>query len=197
MKISNKSSNFFNYLWLVIAWGLSSCTRNARFTPSELAFVKPFTKINTAVFQSDLGQMDTIIFYAARFDTLRVRNFSSGFYNQDILTVKYQLSPRSFHQFIGPHDNSTPIDFISFSKVKSSYENKEIFFLGLSISEDYAKYITENATIDYSKAISFERRNAQYTGMNINQGIQSFVFSFTEGIKSYIGENGVKWRRVN
>src|SRR3984957_5885605 len=86
----------------------TSCTGNASFSPEEMRFAKPFVRADTVIYRSDAGQTDTILFQAARIDTISYRNLEQGFYNENMLRVAYALSPKSFHQFTGASTDGTP-----------------------------------------------------------------------------------------
>jgi hypothetical protein len=169
----------------------TSCTGNTSFSPEEMRFAKPFSRADTAIYLSDAGQTDTIIFQAARIDTIIYRNFEQGFYNENMLRIAYELSPKSFHQFTVASTDGTPTYFINFVRAKNSHSVKEIYFLGLTFDEDYL----DNIAAVTDKSILFSKEKAKYRDVNINEGIQNFEFSFDKGVVSFVDRQGVKWAR--
>jgi hypothetical protein len=183
----------FFIVMLVAATKLfTACTGNASFSSEEIRFFKPFVRADTAIYQSDSGQTDTIIFQAVRIDTIKYRNFEQGFYNENMLRVAYELSPKSFHQFTVGSTDGTPTYFINFIRAKNSHSAKEICFLGLIFDEDYL----DNIAADKGKSILFSKEKAKYSGVNINEGIQSFEFSFDKGVVSFVDRQDREWVRA-
>jgi len=102
---------------------------------------------------------------------LRRQNFEQGFYDENMLRVAYELSPKSFHHFTVASTDGTPTYYINFIMAGNSHSAKDIYFLGLTFDEDYLDNI--EATKD--KSILFSKEKAKYSGVNINEGIQSDV----------------------
>jgi hypothetical protein len=80
-----------------------------------------------------------------------------------------------------------------FLKAKKSHSSKEISFLGLVFDEDYVNKIINTK----DSSIIFSSENAQYKGVNINEGIKSFRFDFNKGIVSFIDKHEIEWVRIN
>ena len=175
-------------------FALKSCVSNSSFSQEELKFVNPYLKSDTAIFKSSQGLLDTIMFASNIVDTVKVRNLSQGYYNENILRVTYKLTSNSFHKLFQQSVSSELVDFISFSKVKNSHSSKEISFLGLLFDTDYLEELIKTNTSDN---IIFKGDKAQYTDLNINKGIKSFTFNFTKGVISFIDDDNSEWLRVN
>ena len=172
---------------------MASCMENAQFTTAELNFAKPFMRTDTAIYKSDSDQIDTIIFHAASIDTVRLRNMAQGFYNDNILRVSYELTPKCYHKFTVPSTDGNPVYFISFAKVKDSYSTKEIYFLGLLFNEKYLDHVEPIK----EKSILFSEDRAVYKDVDINETIRNFEFDFDRGVVSFVDIKGIKWRRIN
>ena len=175
---------------------LLSCTRNSSFNNIEMRFTKPFTKDQTIIYKSSLGEIDSVKFFKREIDTIKYRNFSQGFYNENILNVKYQILNHSYHKldFGGGLSNYGLVEsFLSFLKSKNGHYDKEISFLGLAFGEDYINKIL--STKDSS--IIFSSENALYKSVNINEGIKNFEFNFNKGVLSFIDNRNIKWVRMN
>ena len=185
---------FLAGLILVSIFVLNSCVSNSSFSQDELKFVNPYLKSDTVIYKSSQGITDTIIFASYIVDTVRVRNLSQGYYNENTLRVRYKLTNNSFHKLLQQSLNNEPIDFISFSKVKNSHSTKEIYFLGLLFNKDFIEDLIKTNT---SEEVIFKGEKAQYTGLNINKGIKSFTFNFLKGVVSFIDDSDGEWIRVN
>ncbi len=190
MKVLNRV--FSIVLFFIVGEFFISCNYNSSFDKNEWLFVKPFNKNDTAVYRSAKGQMDTIIFYAVVEDTVKVRNIEQGFYNNNRLRVGYALTKNSFHKFLIESINKEPEYFIIFSKAKYSSSFKQVSFLGLLFDDDNLKLITK----PYDTAIVFSKKDAKYSGQNINEGINSFNFNFNVGIISFIDKHNVAWIKI-
>jgi hypothetical protein len=171
----------------------ASCTGNASFTSEEMRFVKPFEIDSVIVYKSEQGQIDTVRFFKLKIDTIRYRNIEQGFYNESALTVGYELTNNSFHKITVQSINKEPEHFLLFLKAKKSHSSKEISFLGLVFDEDYVNKIINTK----DSSIIFSSENAQYKGVNINEGIKSFRFDFNKGIVSFIDKHEIEWVRIN
>lgn len=185
-----------NFLLTVIVMELfSSCTGNASFTQKEMRFTEPFKEDQIVIYKSSLGQMDSIKFFKVGIDTVKYRNFSQGFYNENVLRVKYQLLNNSYHKIdygAGLSNYELEDNFLSFLKSKNGHSDKEIGFLGLGFDEDYVNEILTKK----DSVIIFSQENAKYKGLNINVGIRSFTFSFENGIVAFIDKNNKEWKRI-
>jgi hypothetical protein len=170
-----------------------SCSANASFTSEEMRFVRPFENDSVVVYKSAQGQVDTIKFLKLRSDTIRYRNIEQGFYNENALTVGYELTDNSFHKITVQSLDKEPEHFLLFLKAKNSHSSKEISFLGLVFDKEYINKILNTK----DSLIIFSRENARYKGVNINEGIKSFKFDFNKGIVSFIDKNDIEWARMN
>ena len=160
------------------------------FTQQDFMLIKPFKQKDTVVYLSSKGQTDTIIFYPAKVDTNKYRNFEQGFYDQYVLSVNYNLLSGSYHKFILTDKNNGMEDLYSCSI--SDISIRELSFLGIVFSKD----MLDNLLIDSGKIITFNSYQAQYQDVNINEGIRSFTFSTQIGIISYVDTNNIEWVRI-
>src|SRR5437763_10836489 len=149
----------------------SSCTGNVSFTQNEMRFTEPFKKDQVIIYKSSLGQIDSIKFFKRQIDTVKYRNFSQGFYNENIFRVKYQLLNNSYHKIdygAGLSNYKLVDNFLSFLKSKNGHSDKEISFLGLGFDEEYINKIISSK----DSVLVFRYENARYKGVNINEGIK-------------------------
>lgn len=167
----------------------ASCTGNASFTSEEMRFVAPFEKDSIVIYKSEEGQLDTIRFLKLKIDTIRYRSIEQGFYNENALTIGYELTSNSYHKITVQSINNEPEHFLLFIKARKSHSSKEISFLGLVFDEDCINKILNRK----DSSIIFSRENAQYKGVNINEGIKSFKFDFKHGVISFIDKNDIEW----
>lgn len=192
-----ESSSFFLLIFFLLTVNvLCSCTGNASFTESEIRFTEAFKQDQIIVFRSSLGQIDKIKFYKRELNTIKYRNLSQGFYNENILRVRYQLLDSSYHKIdygAGLSNYELIDNYLSFLKSKNGHSNKEINFLGLEINESYI----ENLINKKDSVFIFRSEDAQYKNININEGIQRFTFSLTQGVVSFIDKHGVEWKRID
>ena len=172
---------------------LNGCMSTAEFSEDELRFAEPFSNNQELIFKSAIGHIDTFIFGAVRVDTIRYRNIEQGHYNEIVLSVPYRLSPGSFHKLTVRSVNNEPEHFLQFARAKGSHSSKEISFLGLIFDESYI----DKAIAGRKAVLNFREEEANYSGVNINEGIKSFVFHFEKGIVSYIDKNNAEWQRIN
>ena len=194
MKILN--SFFFIAIFIIVIRLFPSCTGNASFNHEETRFTEPFKNTNIVVYKSALGQIDSIKFFKRELDTIKYRNFSQGFYNENILNVKYQILNHSYHKLdfgAGLSNYGLVESFLSFLKSKNGHDNKEISFLGLAFDEDYISKILNTK----DSSIIFSSENALYKSVNIKEGIKSFKFNFEKGIISFVDKKGIVWVRLN
>lgn len=183
---------YFFVIFILLIQIFTSCLGNATFTKDEIRFMKPFFKENIIIFKSNIGQIDTITFLKYNVDTLKFRNIEQGFYNENRLFVGYKLSKGSYHKITLNSIYETPEKFLSFTKAKNSHSSKEISFLGLIFDENFM-----DKNISNIDKIIFNKQNAIYSGININDGIKSFTFNFEKGIISYVDKKGNIFTRIN
>jgi hypothetical protein len=161
-----------------------------------MRFTKPFKKDQIVIYKNTLGEVDSIKFFKWELDTIKYRNFSQGFYNENILRVKYQLLNHSYHKInygAGLSNYELVDNYFSFMKSRNGHSDKTIDFLGLAFDRTYINKII--ATSDSS--VVFDKNHAEYTGLNINEGINNFKFNFKKGIISFVDNRNVKWTRMN
>lgn len=169
---------------------LSSCFSVEGFSKEELLFAKPFLNPHQLIFQSPTGQRDTIAFSAMSIDTIKYRSIEQGFYNELALSVNYRLSPGSYHKETIKSVNDEPEHFLQFTRAKGSHSSKQVSFLGLIFNEGYLNRIAG----ERKGVLNFRKEEAVYSGVNINEGIKSFLFSFDKGIISFIDKQGDEWK---
>src|SRR5438309_5320627 len=99
----------------------TSCISNDSFTSNELRFTKPFESEKVIIFKSTTGLIDTIRFFRFKLDTIKHRNLEQGFYNENTLTVGYELTLNSFHKTTVQSIEKEHENFIFFLKAKNSH----------------------------------------------------------------------------
>jgi hypothetical protein len=176
---------------IISAIFLNGCFSVGDFGEEELLFVKPFSKNQELIFKSPTGQKDTIVFGEATFDTIKYRNIEQGFYNELALSISYKLSPGSFHKVTVTSVKNETEHLLQFTRAKGSHSSKEISFLGLIFDEKYINNIVGKR----NNVLNFRKEDAVYSGVNINEGIKSFVFSFDKGIISFVDKSSAEWQR--
>jgi len=191
MKILSNAA--FLIILIVMMQLFASCTSNASFTSKEMRFTKPFENDNVVVYKSQKGQIDTVRFLKLKIDTIRYRNIEQGFYNENAVTVGYELTNSSFHKITVQSIDKEPEHFLLFLKAKNSHSSKEISFLGLAFGEDYINKILNTK----DSSIVFSDENARYKDVNINEGIKSFKFDFNRGVVSFIDKHDIEWVRID
>ncbi|MBK7691234.1 MAG: hypothetical protein IPK62_02230 [Bacteroidetes bacterium] len=181
---------------LIFTITLTSCfNRTYRvddFTTDELIWVKPFTKTDTAIFISGKGEKDTIIFIAPKSAKDSTRNFEQGFSNTNYLTVKYDFTQGSYHQFAMMGDGKTRYDqsFFNASRSSAGYGSLEIGFIGTLFCENIKDIQKVNDTTYF-----FDSNKADYSGMNVEKGIKNFTFNTRLGVIEFVDDRNIKWRR--
>lgn len=191
MKILN---NFRVFALLISTLQLyQSCTGNASFTDQEMRFTNPFKENTVVVYKSAKGQMDTVRFLRVKMDTAKFRSFEQGYYNENFVIVDYELTNNSYHKISIPSVDKKTENLLLFRKTKGSEGSKEFGFLGLLFDEDYLKRILNTK----DSVIIFDRNDARYTGLNINEQIKRFKFDFNRGIVSFTDIHDIEWIRVN
>ena len=173
---------------------LTSCFRNYEvedFTEDELIWFKPFLKTETVIYTSEKGEKDTIIFNSTQIDSESVRSFGRGYYDTKYLTVHYNLTNGSYHKFalMGDGKKRYTHHFANFSK-SSSHSHLEITFIGLFFGQkqNYLKKLNDSTFF-------FSSNNADYSGMNVEKGINNFTFDTRSGIVEFTDDRNIKWKR--
>ena len=168
--------------------------QDVSFTEADLYFTKPFYQYNTAVYSSQDNRTDTIIFFPRTFQVNKVRHIMQGFYNSYSYNVNYKIIGNSYHKLFDPNETEPETRLFSIGKSSSNPKSagQEFCFLGLIFNETFLEKIeTQKKT-----QIQLDESQAQYSGMNINKGIKSFVFHIDSGILSYIDYDNITWTRT-
>ena len=162
------------------------------FTSDELIWYKPFKKTHSVVFISEKGERDTIIFKAPESESDSTRDFEQGFSNTNYFTVNYDFTKGSYHQFAMMSDGKTHYDqdFLNASKSSAGYYNLEIGFIGTLFSDNIKNVQRVNDTTYF-----FDSNKADYSGMNVEKGINSFTFNTRLGLLKFVDERNIKWTR--
>lgn len=104
------------------------------FSSNDLKWFEAYDKLETFVFESDNGEMDTIIFHKIDTTKYSVRDIEQGFYDRTTLSVAYEFTKGSYHQFVKISDDSVLYehDLINISNSSSSdFTVKEFTFIGI------------------------------------------------------------------
>lgn len=174
---------------------LQSCVLKVRpLNQNESKWFLPYQKADTAIFHSQQNETDTIIFEKTKIETDTVKNpIELGYYITRYYTVPYHFSEQSFHQ-----------------SAKMGYDNKRydqnLFNLSVTSDGRTEFEITFIGTIFYGKALQrikkisdkkyyFNSKYANYQGMNVEQGINDFMFDTSKGIIGFTDERNVIWYR--
>lgn len=188
-------------LLLILTIALTGCLNQTNkvdtykvddFTTDELIWYKPFTKTDSVVFISDKGEKDTIIFKVPESASDSTRDFEQGFSNTNYLTVNYDFTKGSYHQFAIMGDGKTHYDqdFVNAYKSSAGYSSLEISFIGTLFSENIQEVQKVNDTTYF-----FDSNKADYSGMNVEKGINSFTFNTRLGVIEFVDDRNVKWNR--
>ena len=183
---------------IVLTFLLTGCSDKTykvdNFSNEELKWFTPFDKTDTVVFISEKTEFDTIIFHKTISKSDSVRSFEVGFYNTNYLTVPYDFTKNSYHQFAIMGDGKTRYtqDILSISKESSGSGGFEFTFIGTIYNENNLKNIQKLNDSCYF----FESRKAQYSGMDVEKGIKDFTFDIIHGIIEYTDKRNVKWKKI-
>lgn len=177
--------------FVVLLLCLNGCvsTPTAKLNKRDFLLAKPFTQIDTVIYVSSTGLVDTIMFLPAKVDTVRYRSFEQGFYDQYVLNVRYTLTQGSFHRFAVVDKFHNPERFYNCSV--SDISDRELSFLGLIFDNHYLNTLSFDTT-----TTTFDGEKATYKEVNINNGISSFKFNSKVGVISYIDARGNEWVRI-
>ncbi len=159
------------------------------FTKEELKWTKPFNKNQTIIFTSEKGEVDTIIYKQVILSNETVNDLERGFYKSNYLSIPYEFTKGSYHQFDFDGTSATEQDFVSIEKSSAGFGSMEISFIGLLFNEDEIEKAKKINTNTYQ----FDSLNATAKWVNIKKGIKSFTFNTDIGILSYIDERDIKW----
>jgi hypothetical protein len=165
------------------------------FSTQELKFTKPFAFDDTIIYKSNYTEYDTIIFYKVLYQVNHTRNLEQGFYDNYSYNVDYRLTMGSYHKIINPNEIAARTTLYGIRKSSDSptSNGQEFCFLGLIFDDKYL----DNIMLDTNSITIFDESKAQYKGMNINEGINSFTFEKEKGIVSFIDKKNNKWFRVD
>ena len=102
------------------------------FDSEELKWLKPYDKTQTIIFVSEKGESDSITFYKPVADHDTVHSFEQGYAGYSYLTVPYDFTKGSYHQFAMMGDGKTRYtsDIFKIVKSTSGYNAREIEFIG-------------------------------------------------------------------
>ena len=182
------------YLLTIIALLFNCCIYKVdKFTPDELMWYKPFEKTDTVIFLSENSEVDTIIFRKNVAETNSTNNFEQGFSKTNFLTVSYDFTKGSYHQFalMGPNGKRYKQDLLNVSKNSSGYGTFEITFIGTIFNKEQLKKVKIIAEETYF----FDSNKAAYSGMNVEKGIKNFTFNTNFGILKYTDSRNIEWER--
>jgi len=181
---------------LILTIALTSCSNQTykvdNFESDKLIWFKPFTKTDTVVFISEKGERDSIIFKAPKAKSDSTRNFEQGFSNTNYLTVNYDFTKGSYHQFAMMGDGKTRYDqdFVNAYKSSAGYSSLEIGFIGTLYSDSIKNIQKVNDTTYF-----FDSNKADYSGMNVEKGINNFTFNTRLGVIEFVDDRNTKWKR--
>ena len=69
------------------------------FSSEDLKWYKPYDSNQTVIYVSGKNEYDTIIFHKAVSTSDSTRDFEQGFSNTNYLSVPYEFTKDSYHQF--------------------------------------------------------------------------------------------------
>lgn len=182
---------------LICAFLLIGCTGHTYEvedpTIGEAMWFKPFTRTDTFIYVSDQGEQDSIVFHAPTTTTDSTRDPEQGYSNTTYWTVNYELTKGSFHQFALMSDGAQRYDhdFVNVYKSSAGYGSLEIDFIGTLFSDSI-----ENVQELNDSTYFLDSRRADYDGMNVEQGVNSFTFHTRRGVIAFVDDRNVNWRLV-
>jgi len=176
---------------------LSACFNQTykvdNFNADALKWYKPFARTDTVIFASDKNERDTIIFQKVKSSKDSTKGYEQGNTKTNYLTVPYQFTKGSYHQFAIMGDGKTRYDqnILNMMKSSSGYGSLEIVFIGTYFIDEYLKNIQKiNDSIYF-----FDSNKAQYQGLDVEKGIKDFTFNTHIGITGYTDDRNIKWIR--
>lgn len=153
--------------------------------PKDVRWEAPFRKTIANIYRSKDGRCDTVIFFAAKKDTFKVRSFELGFYDVERFVVNYEMTSGSYHNVAGILPGHI---FIKFNVASGVYSSKEIYFFGLLFDGEFIDKVADSVD-----AVEFDGDRARYRDLNIDKGVTSFRFSFDRGVVSFVDGDGAAW----
>jgi hypothetical protein len=185
-----------NDLYIVLIGLLfQSCSSKAPFTNNELKWFRPYEKIDTSIFISEQEHLaDTIIFFGTDTTIVKLRNLEQGFRNEKTFKITYLLTDNSYHKLIFLTGKKEPENFISVTDNDNwTKPLMEITFLG-SI---YDNSFLDKRKNDTTGIVHFDKASANYRGVNVAEGIESFDFDFKKGIIGFMDKFNRRWSLRN
>jgi|GEM_PF-1169465 len=180
---------------IIIVFAISSCIKVKDFTNAELKWFLPYNKLDTVIFISKKGELDSIIFFKKIASSDTVRSIERGYYNINYLEVPYKLTSGSYHQFALMGYGKTRYDqnVFNISKTSDGITTLEVTFLGTIFNGKELNNIKQQNKYVYY----FDSRKATYVGMDEEKGkaINNFTFDVRFGIIKYTDERSVEWER--
>jgi len=186
-------TNFIVLFLLTISLVSCSVGKIKEFSANDLKWFKPFTQVDTIIFETENNELDSVIFFKTDTSKYSARNLEQGYYDTRTLSVQFILTKGSYHQFakLGDNNNYRQDIFRLTNSSSDNYTNFEIYFLGIIFN---GKELQNILKVD-SDTYVFEGKKATYASVNINEGINKFTFSLTKGVISYIDKRNVEWKR--
>jgi len=164
------------------------------FTSDDLKWFKPYNKTETVIFKSEKGATDTIIFHTTDTTEYSIKDLAQGFYNKTTLSVAYEFTKGSYHQFakINGEDKRYEQNLLSISNSSSSeFTEKEITFIGIIFNGKEMENIKQLDSSTYF----FDSKKATYPEINVEKGISNFTFDTEKGIIKYTDIRNIIWIR--
>lgn len=185
------------YLVVSLTILLISCVHKIEkvkdFTKDELMWFKPFIKTDSVIFISEKSELDTIIFHKTVADSDSTRSFEQGFSNTNYLTVPYDFTKGSYHQFALTGNGKTRYsqNIFNLSKSSEGHGTIEIIFIGIIFNGEELKNIKKLNKYIYF----FDGRKATYSMVNVEKKIKNFTFDTEIGVTNYIDDRNINWKR--
>ena len=164
------------------------------FSSEDLKWFGPYNKTETVIFKSDFGEIDTIIFHKTDTTKYSVRNIEQGYYDRTTISVAYEFTKGSYHQFAKMSGDTKRYDqdlFRISNSSSSEFTDKEFIFIGIIFS---GNEITNIKQLDNSTYF-FDRSKATYPEINVEKGINNFTYDTQIGIIKYTDKRNVNWTR--
>lgn len=164
------------------------------FTFDSLKWFKPYNQTETVIFKSEKGEIDTIIFHKTDTTKYSIKDLEQGFYNKTTLSVAYEFTKGSYHQFakLNREVKRYEQNILSISNSSSSeFTEKEISFIGIIFNGKEMENIKQLDSSTYF----FDSNKATYPEINVEEGISNFTFDTEKGIIQYTDKRNVNWIR--
>jgi hypothetical protein len=164
------------------------------FTSDDIKWFKPYGKTETIIFESVNGETDTIIFHKTDTTKYSIKDIEQGFYNKTTLSVAYEFTKGSYHQFAKTNGENKRYEqnILSISNSSSSeFTEKEITFIGIFFNGKEMENIKQLDSSTYF----FDSNKATYPEINVEKGIRNFTFDTEKGIIKYTDNRNINWTR--